>query len=100
MDALTKAGTRQPNNAYLYLDELRDAELVHVKVEGKRVVPGGGPGCLQCSRLIVETAIRGIWLFELEDIDPPFNPRGAWRFYDALSFHRATMENELGSHQP
>lgn len=47
------------------LDDVADLELVHVKVVNGEVVPGGGPGCAQCSRLIVEADIRGIWLFEV-----------------------------------
>jgi deoxycytidylate deaminase len=49
------------------LDDVVDLELVHVKVVNGEVVPGKGPGCAQCSRLIVETSIRGIWLFEQTD---------------------------------
>lgn len=43
-----------------------DLELVHVKVENDVVVPGGGPSCWQCSRLVVEVGIRGVWLFEAQ----------------------------------
>ena len=49
------------------LDDVVDLELVHVKVVNDEVVPGKGPGCAQCSRLIVETNLRGIWLFEQTD---------------------------------
>lgn len=39
-------------------------ELVHVKVVDGLVVSGGPPSCWQCSRLVVEAGIRGVWLFE------------------------------------
>lgn len=45
---------------------MSDLELVHVKVENGFVVPGGGPSCWQCSRLVVEVGIRGVWLFEAQ----------------------------------
>lgn len=47
--------------------ELGDLELVHVKVVDGAVVPGGSPSCWQCSRLVVESGIRGVWLFEKTD---------------------------------
>jgi deoxycytidylate deaminase len=46
------------------LDDVADLELVHVKVVDGRVVPGGGPSCWQCSRLVAEVKLRGVWLFE------------------------------------
>ncbi len=46
------------------LDDVADLELVHVKVVNGNVVPGGGPSCWQCSRLVVEVKLRGVWLFE------------------------------------
>ena len=45
---------------------LDDLELVHVKVVDEQVVPGGGPSCWQCSRLVVEVGLRGVWLFEAQ----------------------------------
>jgi deoxycytidylate deaminase len=69
-------------------------ELVHVKVVDGVVVPGGGPSCWQCSRLVVEVGIRGVWLYEF----PAGNLTGhdlrevvgEWRFYLATDFHRET----------
>jgi hypothetical protein len=40
------------------------AELVHVKVVNGIVVAGGPPSCWQCSREVLESGIRGVWLFE------------------------------------
>lgn len=39
-------------------------ELVHVKVVDEAVVPGGGPSCWQCSRLVVEVGLKGVWLYQ------------------------------------
>lgn len=64
-------------------------ELVHVKVVDGQVVAGGGPSCWQCSRMIVEVRLAGVWLFErVEDDRGDFD---AWRFYEAEEFHRATL---------
>jgi len=41
-----------------------DLELVHVEVVDGQVVSGSGPSCWQCSRLVVEVKIRGVWLYE------------------------------------
>ena len=46
------------------LDDVADLELVHVKVVADQVVADGGPSCWQCSRLVVEVKLRGVWLFE------------------------------------
>jgi deoxycytidylate deaminase len=44
---------------------LSDLELVHVKIDDCNVVvPGGGPSCWQCSRIVVEVGLRGVWLYE------------------------------------
>lgn len=71
------------------LDDLVDLELVHVKVENGEVVPGGGPSCWQCSRLIVEVGLRGVWLFEgFGNVEP-----SRWRYYTPREFHLATLRN-------
>lgn len=109
---------------------LNDLELLHVKVVDGEVVPGGGPSCWQCSRLVVEVGLRGVWLFEAQrwhtecrckacsrittipqgggttgvcaQCDHVGNlldvgkrvydlASGAWRFYSAVEFQRATL---------
>lgn len=47
-------------------DDVEYLELVHVKVVDGVVVPGGAPSCLQCSKLVVDVGIRGVWLFEAQ----------------------------------
>lgn len=70
-----------------------DLELVHVKVVGEAVVPGGGPSCWQCSRLVVEVGLKGVWLYELAPGLAGGWP-GEWRFYRAEEFHRLTLQHE------
>lgn len=66
-------------------DDVEDLELVHVKVVDGLVVAGGGPSCLQCSKLVAEVGLRGVWLFEASPVE------GKWRFYSATAFHEATL---------
>ncbi len=43
-----------------------DLELVHVKTVNGQLVAEGGPSCWQCSRLVVEVGLRGVWLYEAQ----------------------------------
>ncbi len=45
---------------------LAGLDLVHVKVVDGAAVSGGPPSCLQCSTLIVEVGLRGVWLLEAQ----------------------------------
>lgn len=83
-----------PSN--LLLDgQMHGLDLVHVKVVDGQVVPGGGPSCWQCSRLVVDVGIKGVWLYELHEIAYlPSDPvPGKWRFYRADEFHRLTLQH-------
>jgi hypothetical protein len=73
--------------------------LVHVKVEPSRfledgtrggygISPGGGPSCVYCSKHILDTFwVSGVWLYQLS------RPEIArWFFYDAVEFHRLSVE--------
>jgi hypothetical protein len=58
------------------------AYLVHVKTINGLLVPGGGPSCWQCSRIILaDSRIRGIWLFH----------ESGWRLYEPDEFHELTL---------
>lgn len=106
------AEQRAIHQAGCLLDQMDELELVHVKVVDGKVVPGPGPSCWQCSRLVVEVGLGGVWLYELAAIrrcEPcdfecdgtwpkstcPNCARdltmGQWRFYRAAEFHRATL---------
>ena len=80
---------------------LDDVELLHVKVVDGQVVPGGGPSCWQCSRLVVEAGLRGVWLYEQTGIAPSGGGAlASWRFYTAEEFHRTTLRaSEIGDQQ-
>jgi hypothetical protein len=66
-------------------------EMLHVKVEqvnGVWVgVTSGGPSCPDCSKLILECGIAGMWLYE----DSPEGPRLVR--YTADEFHDLTLRN-------
>jgi hypothetical protein len=62
-------------------------ELVHVKVVGGHLVPGGPPSCWQCSREILSIGLAAVWLY----LDEPSAPR--WRRYTANEFHGETLHN-------
>lgn len=61
-------------------------DLIHVEIDeqSRLCIATGGPSCWQCSREILETRMRGIWLYEAID---------TWRWYSAEHFHRTTLEN-------
>lgn len=59
------------------------ADLLHVKVdETGRLVPSGGPSCVECSKLILAAKIAGVWLFH----------ECGWRRYPAAEFHALSLE--------
>ena len=53
------------------------SEMLHVKVVDGELVYSGPPSCLQCSKLIIQAGIAGMWLF---------HPDG-WRRYTPQEFH-------------
>jgi deoxycytidylate deaminase len=63
--------------AILHGSLLRGCEMLHVKTVDGKLVPSGPPSCLECSKLILEVGIDGMWLYH-ED---------GWRRYDARTFH-------------
>lgn len=66
---------------------IQGLDLLHVKIgDDKRLVGGGGPSCWQCSRLISESSINGVWLYEINGGAP------AWRYYTVRAFHEATFK--------
>lgn len=57
-------------------------DIVHAKVVGGELVPGGGPSCWQCARdLRHDTRVSAVWLFH-ED---------GWRRYPIAEFYDLTM---------
>ena len=66
---------------------MRFCILLHIKVVDGVAVPGGGPSCLECSKLILHSGIMGVWLWE----NKPAGPE--WVYRTAEQFNRATLEN-------
>lgn len=62
-------------------------DALHVKVVDGMLVAGGGPSCVQCSVLVLETGLDGFWLYEEMDA----TGRGVWMRYTAEQFHAASL---------
>ena len=60
----------------------RGADMLHVKTVDGRLVPSGGPSCVQCSKLALASGIAGFWLFHDD----------GWRRYEMADFHRRSLE--------
>lgn len=69
-------------------DDIAKMEIVHVKIgaDGK-VVAGGGPSCVMCSREMLDAGIGAVWLYQAYDGDC------MWTRYTAEGFHAATCHN-------
>lgn len=66
-------------------------ELVHVKVSDGKLATSGGPSCVQCSRLVVDQRIAGVWLYEVKSATSEGVDEG-WYFYPAAEFHRISLD--------
>jgi len=58
------------------------ADLLHVKTVDGRLVPSGGPSCVQCSKLAAYCGVAGVWLYH----------DAGWRRYPIADFHRLSLE--------
>lgn len=61
------------------------ASALHMKVVDGELVAGGGPSCVDCSKLILAAGIAYVWLYEAH----PAGPK--WVRYDAVEFHRLSL---------
>ena len=59
-----------------------NVDLLHIKTVGKQGVPSGPPSCPDCSKLIVENKISGVWLYH----------ENGWQRYSSTDFHKKTLE--------
>jgi deoxycytidylate deaminase len=66
--------------------QLPGSSMLHVKIVNGVLVAGGGPSCLECSKLILESKIATMWLYER---CLPLGER--WVQYSAKDFHRETL---------
>lgn len=80
---------------------LTGLELVHGKFVDGNLVAGGPPSCWQCSKLVLEVDLRGVWLYQtpesLKRDDRIERIAPEWKFYNAVEFHWATLR-ECGLH--
>ncbi len=70
-----------------------DLDILHAKAVDGALVAGGGPSCWQCSRLILNSGLGGVWLYQ----DAPYGAPGvddvtwpAWVRWDSVEFDRQT----------
>lgn len=62
-------------------------DVVHAKVdEAGELVTSGGPGCVECSKLMLAAAVRRIYLYE-----DRASHGAVWVAYEALDFHLRTL---------
>jgi len=76
--------------------------LVHARLDSSGVLAAcDGPSCGECSKMILDRGIGGIWLYEralVPDTTPELVGSGVmvesacWRYYPALEFHDATCQ--------
>lgn len=61
-------------------------EALHVKVVDGVLVAGGGPSCVECSKLLLEAGVSAMWLYEAR-------PEGdTWVRYEMERFHFLSLE--------
>jgi deoxycytidylate deaminase len=60
-----------------YASQLDCCEMLHVKTENGALVTSPGPSCLQCSKLILEVRLTGMWLYHHQ----------GWKRYKPAEFH-------------
>ena len=57
------------------------ADMLHVKTVDGRLVPSGGPSCVQCSKLAAVVGIAAVWLYHAD----------GWRRYEMSEFHKLSL---------
>lgn len=63
--------------ALIGVGNVRGYEMLHVKTVDGQLVPSMAPSCLQCSKLIIEAGLSGMWLYH----------EYGWRLYSPVEFH-------------
>lgn len=62
---------------------VRGMDMLHVKVVDGEAVASGPPSCWQCSRLMLEAGVAGMWLLHEDGL----------RRYDIEEFHALTLQH-------
>jgi len=69
---------------HLYMDtKLNELEMIHVKSVNGEAVVSEKPSCWQCSKLILASGIKSMWLYQKEGFVE----------YSAQDFHEQTLIN-------
>ncbi len=77
-------------------DQGRRLRLVHAKLDDHgRLMACDGPSCIDCSKMILDRGLGGIWLYERHEV---FVETPRWIYYPAKDFHEATAAR-LGIYQ-
>jgi deoxycytidylate deaminase len=70
--------------------DVAGCEMLHVKTVDGRIVPSGGPSCVECSKLMAVSGIAGMWLCHYD----------GWRWYPIDEFHELSVEAHLTESRP
>lgn len=62
---------------------ISDCEMIHVKIIDGKAVTSEKPSCWQCSKLILASGLKAMWLYQKE----------GYVRYTALDFHQKTLVN-------
>lgn len=62
---------------------IHECEMLHVKIVDGKAVTSEKPSCWQCSKLILETRLKSMWLYQKEGFVE----------YSPLEFHKQTLDN-------
>ncbi len=65
------------------MQSLHHLEMLHVKIVGDEAVISEKPSCWQCSKLILASGIKSMWLYE----------KSGFVEYTPELFHKLTLEN-------
>lgn len=64
-----------------------NASMLHVKVVDGQLVASGEPSCVECSKLILRSGIKFMWLFH----------ETGWKEYTADEFHKFSLQSVVNS---
>jgi deoxycytidylate deaminase len=65
------------------IDTIRECEMIHVKIVDGQAVTSEKPSCWQCSKLILASQLKSMWLYQAEGFVE----------YTPLDFHEKTLIN-------
>lgn len=88
--ACSKVAVHAEQHALVRLREVGSlrgrVEALHVKVVDGALVAGGGPSCVECSKLLLEAGVSAMWLYEARP------DGGVWIRYEMERFHFLSLE--------